>query len=168
MCVVCVYFFCIYIPMYPYSLMRRSLIFWWLFHGWIMLRHTLHLKQLVAEALARALSNVFSRVYYCHWKTTLVFFSLRTFIGSLFLPKHVFWFFFSENLQEFNFQLLSLCQNLLKIGQQLQKLQHKAWIGPNSIFVSGMLYTSLGNLYLLFLSCVFHIQLWFFTQTKYS
>lgn len=63
-----VYFLCIYIPTYSYSLMRRSLIICDCFMAELCCHsaHTSSETYLVAEALVRALSNVFSSVYYCH------------------------------------------------------------------------------------------------------
>lgn len=73
-------------------------------------------------------------VYYYHWKTTLVFLLVGTSIGSLFLPTHMVFlgfFFFQKTCRNLSLQLLSICQNLVKIGQQVQKLQHKAGTGTN-------------------------------------
>lgn len=160
MCVY-VYFLCIYILTYSYSLMRRSLIFCDSFMAELCCHrpHTSSEIYLVAEALLRALSNVFSSVYYCHWKTTLVFFSARTFIGSLFLPKHSF---LPKHLEEFKFQLLSTYQNLLKLlnsikNYNMNRHKRQSQKQQKDMFVSGTLYSSLRNLDVLSLSCVFHI-----------
>lgn len=66
MCVL--HFLCIYIPMYPYSLMRGNLIFCDRFVAELpsYSAHTSSDTYLVSEALVRPLSNVSSSVYYCH------------------------------------------------------------------------------------------------------
>lgn len=162
MCVL--HFLCIYIPMYPYSLMRGNLIFCDRFVAELpsYSAHTSSDTYLVSEALVRPLSNVSSSVYYCHWKTTLVSFSVRTFIGSLFLPKHGGFFQKTCRNSSFNFYPpVRICLKLVNSFKSYSIKHGQAQIAITEtkkyMFVSGTLYSTLRNLYLLPLSCVFRI-----------
>lgn len=92
MCV-CLFLMYLYTYIYIYFNEQKKPDFFvtvsWLTYAQSYSAHTSSETYVVAEALVRALSNVFSSVYYCHWKTTLIFFSVRAFIGSFFLPKHM-------------------------------------------------------------------------------
>lgn len=101
MCV-CLFLMYLYTYIYIYFNEQKKPDFFvtvsWLTYAQSYSAHTSSETYVVAEALVRALSNVFSNVYYCHWKTTLIFFSVRAFIGSFFSTQtHGF----SENLLKF-------------------------------------------------------------------